>query len=159
LADLYRDQGRYDAALQEYRSVMETHSNANVEHKIAEVLARQGKTQEAIKGFRRALEMDARRPTTCYLLAQPYLRLRRYKEAADYFQRALKLAPVMSEALFGLARAFVGLGRSAEAIEKLEKCLELDPTRTDARNAIERLRGNAASSNCLEPLDGGDESI
>lgn len=131
LADLYRDQGKHEAALREYRSVMDTYQCAEVAHRIGEVLVRSGRHVEAIESFHRALEIDVRRPNTSYAAGMANLHLRRYEAAADCFNKTLQLAPAMTEAVSGLAQAYKGLGKPGAEIAKLKQRLELDPARTE----------------------------
>ncbi len=114
------------------RSVMYWHGYAAM---------RQGKSEEALAYFRRALRF---RPLLWYVdsfetcLADAYLELGRNQEAAAEYQRVLAINPNYTHALYGLARASERLGRRVDARRHYARFLTLwkdaDP---DARDLIE----------------------
>lgn len=101
---------------------------------------RQGRTEEALDIYRRALRM---RPLTWSvepletILADALFDLGRFEEAAAEFRRVLGINPNYARARLGLARSLDALGRTGEARTEYRRFLDLwknaDP---DARDLI-----------------------
>jgi tetratricopeptide (TPR) repeat protein/DNA-binding winged helix-turn-helix (wHTH) protein len=120
------------------RSVMYWHGYAAM---------RQGKSEEALAYFRRALRF---RPLTWYVdsfetcLADAYLELGRNQEAAAEYRRVLAINPHYAHALYGLARASEALGRHDDARQNYARFLTLwktaDPDARDLLEARKRMK-------------------
>ncbi len=104
--DVTRD---YAAALAEYRRALAGLPNdAEVWRRIAFVLPRMGRWDEAIAAYRRAEQLSPRDATLPYIGATlTYLRLHRYAETVGALDRALTLAPDLYSAAFRRAHTFV----------------------------------------------------
>jgi tetratricopeptide (TPR) repeat protein len=110
---------------------------------------RQGKSEEALEYFRRALRF---RPLIWYVdsfetcLADAYLELGRNQEAAAEYRRVLAINPNYAHALYGLARASEALGRRDDARQNYARFLTLwktaDPDARDLIEARRRLQGS-----------------
>lgn len=68
-------------------------SDASVISAVGLILRGQGRWEQALAEFRRARELDLRSYNLNYILADTYLRMRRFEEAESAFQLAATLAP------------------------------------------------------------------
>ncbi len=91
---LYRGYLDYDGALAELEIARRTLPNAaRIPELTAYILRRQGKSEEALQNFERALELDPRNFFTLQQVALSDLILHRYPDAASVLDRALKIKP------------------------------------------------------------------
>jgi tetratricopeptide (TPR) repeat protein len=88
----------------------------------AQNLERQGRLDEAMAEFKRALEADPRMAAAHNALGQHYLRKGLVTKAADEFHSAVLLGPNY-DTCFNLGRAFADLSRYAEAANAFRQCL------------------------------------
>ncbi|MAB80385.1 MAG: hypothetical protein CMJ89_13615 [Planctomycetes bacterium] len=91
-----------------------------------------GETEEALRLWNRALEMDPDSVDTHMALAGGLLDQGFTSRATEHAVRVLELAPELGESHYAYARVLVGQGASEAALDALEHSLELDPRRTDA---------------------------
>jgi tetratricopeptide (TPR) repeat protein len=113
-------------------------------------LSRQGKYQEAIEWYDKALAVD---PNYIYALNGKGVALNnlgKNKEAIEYYDKALRIDPNNVYPLTGKGWAFANLGQYHEAIEYYDKALAVDPNFTYAQNnkkiALEHLSKKKPSS-------------
>lgn len=102
-------------------------------------LAREGKKEEALVLFRRAVESD---PAFAYGwsdLGACLIELGRHAEAAEALVRAADLAPDDYQTLLLLAEAQARAGRFPEARTSLEACRRLDPNGPKTRRLAETI--------------------
>jgi tetratricopeptide (TPR) repeat protein len=92
----------------------------------------EGEKQEAIKAYRRALELDPRRDIARLGLAQLLIHEHYSEEARALFDEVLARNPNNREAMLGLARAQRILGEPEKARALLEAVLAQDPENTKA---------------------------
>jgi tetratricopeptide (TPR) repeat protein len=92
----------------------------------------EGEKQEAMKSYRRALEMDPRRDSVRQDLAQLLVHDHYSEEARALFEVVLARNPNNREAMLGLARAQRTLGESDKARTLLEAVLAQDPENAKA---------------------------
>ena len=142
-------------------------SDANVISAIGLILRGEGRWDAALAEFRRARELDLRSYNQNYILADTYLRMRRFEEAENAFQLAATLAPELPSVHRDLLR--VRLARTQdtvaarEYVERLPRSLspmmkdllnaELAYYRGDFQTALGAWTGNGGS----RPV-GGDGS-
>jgi tetratricopeptide (TPR) repeat protein len=93
-----------------------------------------GRTDEALRLARRALEADTTNPGAQLLLADLLLEAGDHAEALRLARAAVALAPSSSDARYVLARALGAAGEVAEAEAALRQTIELDPD--DASAAV-----------------------
>lgn len=93
-------------------------SDANVISAIGLILRGQGHWEEALTEFRRARELDLRSYNLNYILADTYLRMRRFEEAEGAFQLAATLAPEVPSVHRDLLR--VRLARTMDTVAARE---------------------------------------
>ena len=102
-------------------------------------LARQGRTQEAIDHFNRALELNPHHDEADYNLANALLRLNREDEAIPHYEAALKINPRNTRAHFNLAAVLAHKGRAEEAIVHYNKVLETYPNDPVVHKNLEKI--------------------
>jgi serine/threonine-protein kinase len=84
----------YEQALEEFRLAEKRLPNdSGIARGIGSVHRRQGRFDEAIAGFEKALELDPRNASLAAELAQTYRLVRRYPEADRYCELSISLAP------------------------------------------------------------------
>jgi len=91
---------------------------------VAAVHRRQGRWEEAVAGFKKALDLDPRNANIAYNLASTYRRLRRYEEAVRYHEQSISLAPDQVSAYTAKAAAYRSWNGS---LEKARATLERIP--------------------------------
>lgn len=90
----YHCQLDYDNALKEFNLALELQpNNVDVLHGIASVQRRQGKIEESLQNWIKAVEYDPRSVTTLNELEQTYRLVRKYSDAEQIVDRALALSP------------------------------------------------------------------
>lgn len=92
----------------------------------------EGERQEAIKAYRRALELDPRRDSARQNLAQLLIQDHYSEEARALFEEVVARNPNNREAMLGLARAQRILGEPEKARALLEAVLAQDPENAKA---------------------------
>jgi tetratricopeptide (TPR) repeat protein len=84
----------YDRALEQFRIVQRHQpNNADALLSIGGILRRQGKWEEAVANFERAVELDPRSEVVVSVLGRTYQRMRRYEDAERYSNRLIALNP------------------------------------------------------------------
>ena len=116
------------AAERELRRALELDRNYAAAYQwLAEMLAEQGKTEEADREIRLALEID---PLSLVANGDrgwfSYYR-RDYEQAVRNYRQTLAMDPEFSQAWLGLGLAYAQQGRYAEAVEALERVNGLGP--------------------------------
>ena len=125
-------------------AVAATTPSAAYEFSIAQMERLQGAYDEALAGFRRAVELDPSRPYLRIGFAEFLLQLGREEEAVEMAAAAQRLAPENVEALRLSAQALLRLAeRTPSTIPKardvLEQLRRLDPNDATARVTLGRL--------------------
>ena len=77
--------------------------------------------------IRRALELDARNPTSLILMGRMLLVLKRYAEAEPYLKTASEISPRAFQPLNLLGRSYLALGRLSDAEKAYERAAEFAP--------------------------------
>ena len=131
LAEVMRRQGRYAAAVEQYRRTLALDSNYAKAH-LGLGLANRQQGRPAMESFRRALQSDP-------LLAEAHLGLgresverRRAAEAARHFLQALRVDPDSAEAHLNLGLAQARQGLQEEALEAFRQAAAQDPVSPEA---------------------------
>ncbi len=97
------------------------HSNLSV------VLLDQGKTEEALKEAKRAIDGDSQKPIYHVVYGNALLATGDAKAAIVQYDAATKLRPDYENAYYNLGRAFQKDGQIGEAKAALSEALKLDP--------------------------------
>jgi len=91
------------------------------------VWERHGDAIEALKFWRKVLELDPRRPDVYKSMGWFAMQKGQYEQAIAYWRKALEVAPQMPDMHNSIALALMGLGKQKEAIEELEKDIQISP--------------------------------
>jgi tetratricopeptide (TPR) repeat protein len=88
--------GNLEEAESHYRQALPEKPTAETHNGLGYVLSRQGKTDEAIGEFRKAVEVDPKYTPAYNNLAEALVRQGKLQEAADYYRRSLEQRPTPS---------------------------------------------------------------
>jgi len=91
------------------------------------VYIEQGKVNEAIDDFTKAIELDSHFPQAYAARGTAYLMISRPAKAAEDFNKALQLDPMNATTYVNRARAYMGLQMNKEAEADLDRAVQLDP--------------------------------
>ncbi len=100
---------------------------------------RQGKEDEAIPHYRRAVRLDTNNPLSRHYLAAALMRQGSepaLQEAAREFEKVLSLDPTDAEAMTDLGLVKMKLGKSGDAVAPLEAAVNTAPDRADLRSEL-----------------------
>ncbi len=128
LAVAFVQQGAFGEAESHYRQALPGRPTAETHNGLGYVLARQGRTDEAIAEFRKAIDVDPHFTPAYNNLAGTLAKQGKLEEAADYYRRSLAEKP--SAAVYNALGAVLrGLGKTDEAAEQFAKAKALDSVR------------------------------
>jgi Tfp pilus assembly protein PilF len=119
MTDAEKEQARQQAAQSEKRkqfsAEVKTHFDLGVK------LSDQGKYDEAVEEFGKALEKDPKQPGILSRQAEAYQKLGKNSEALATYQKAIDLNPNDAESLTNMGVIFSKTGQTAEAQEVFKK--------------------------------------
>src|SRR6202521_226253 len=107
--------------------------------RVGAIRLQQGRFDDAVALFRRALKVDGTSADAHQGLAFALTGLERFEDAVRHYEKALTIRPDFAEARNNLGHALQRLGRFEAAIGQYEKALAVDPAYAEAHNNI----GNA----------------
>jgi tetratricopeptide (TPR) repeat protein len=128
-------QGLHDAALREYRQVLEASPRRpGIRFRIGRVyLARAGGDASsadlaaARQAFEQELEIDPSNANAAYELGEMHRKAGDLEQARTRFEQALTHYPGFVQAQVGLARTLIALGRPADALPPLQAAVKAEP--------------------------------
>ncbi|MHC1788936.1 tetratricopeptide repeat protein [Solidesulfovibrio sp.] len=119
------------------RKNMLDRSDIETFNRLGLMLRRQGKWQEAITEYRKALKISPDDPGLYYNMSMAYTEGRQYIEAYQYLDRALSLNPDLwknGEAVcYNIATVYRRYGKKNPALDYLKKALEINPAYEKAK--------------------------
>lgn len=125
------------------RKNMLDRSDIETFNRLGLMLRRQGKWQEAIAEYRKALKISPDDGGLYYNIAMAFTEGRQYIEAYQYLDRALTLSPELwrnGEAVcYNMATVFRRYGKKEQAVEYLKKALDLNPDYAKAKTLLEEI--------------------
>jgi len=128
--------------------------NANARNNLGLALFRAGRTAEAIREYRAALELQPAYPGVLNNLGNALDSSGDPREAIGCYEAALRLEPGFAAAHYNLARALERTGRTPEAIGQFEQALRLEPGRADARCGLgEALARSGRAAEAIEQFE------
>ena len=98
--------------------------------------AREGKTDEAIACFQKALQFNAENPVALQNLGNAYRQKKDWPNAKDALERALALRPDDAESNYSLAMVYAQTDDTDHAYDYLKKALEARPAYPEALNNL-----------------------
>lgn len=134
LGELYERQGVYDKALNSYLLAAALKPQPSLFNNIGRLYFLQGKQNEAIQYFSRALKEDPGFVVARQNLAIAYREIGEHEKAASEWREILKLQPENIEAKIELANVLIDLKRYDEAMELCK-----DVSARDPKNAVVRV--------------------
>lgn len=108
-------------------------------------LLKQGRLEEAIAEFQRAVEVDPNYAAAHFSLAYAYERGERIDEAIAQYQKALELEPGNLLGHNNLGVLYDKKGLYDEAIDAFEQALQIDPSNATVLANLESARKNKAT--------------
>jgi MYXO-CTERM domain-containing protein len=105
---------------------------------VGRIALRQGRKDEAIVLFQRAVQIAPQYSEAYDLLGSTYFAQREYAQAVEYFQRAVNANPYDLNAHFYLGTCWMKLGNFRQAAEQFHTARFVDPTYTQAISAEAR---------------------
>lgn len=143
--DRHLQAGRYDAAEQAFRQMVELAPDSVVAHsKLGAALAQQGRLDEAIAEFAKALSLHPTYAPAYSNLGNAYREKGMLAEALAAYERAVAIDPEYWVAHQNLGVLYKQMGRVGDAVEHFKKATRLS-VRRSAREARKVRRG------CLAP--------
>ncbi|MFZ0907952.1 MAG: tetratricopeptide repeat protein [Candidatus Acidiferrales bacterium] len=100
------------------------------------VSAREGRTDEAVRDFQRALEVDPGYVVALENLGNAYRQQKRWDDAKSALQRAVALSPDDPDANYGLGMVFAQLDDTNRAYDYLQRALSARPDYPEALNNL-----------------------
>jgi Tfp pilus assembly protein PilF len=100
-----------------------------------QVLAKSGKTEEALAEFDRALALDPYNVQALYGRAMLYQGEKHHQQAIADFTAANGLTPQKAEPLLGRATSYLALDKTKEAAADLDEAVQADPNSANAWSA------------------------
>ncbi len=100
------------------------------------IAGREGRNDEAIGYFQKALKLDKDNVIALENLGSAYRAQKRWDEARKALERAASLNPKSAEANYSLAMVFAQTGETGKAYQYLQKALSIRPTYPEALNNL-----------------------
>ncbi len=110
--------------------------NAKHWSNLGAALSDEGRYQEAVTDFSRAIALDDEYPQTRYDLGNAYMAMRRPDLAEAQYEASLRIDPRFYFAYLGLAGADWAQGRKAQAAADLRRSLEIFPDQPQVRKTL-----------------------
>lgn len=105
-------------------------------------LYEQGKYQEAIKCFDKAIKINPDNASACVNKGVALKNLDKYQEAIKCFDQAIKINSADAAIYYNKGVAFEYLGNYQEAIKSYNQALKVNPDYTGAKEAIKKLKNS-----------------
>lgn len=98
--------------------------------------AREGKIDEALPYFQRALELNPNHLVALENLGNAYRQQKKWQEARQILERAVAVGPEDAEANYSLGMVFAQLGDDQQAYDYLQRALKFRPDYPEALNNL-----------------------
>jgi tetratricopeptide (TPR) repeat protein len=129
----YKDLGRIDEAIEEYREALRLNPDlAEAHNNLGLAYYNQGRTDEAIDELKKALGLRPDLVEAHNNLGLAYDSLGRTDEAIDELKKVLRLRPDIATGHYNLGKAYSKKGLTDKAIEEHKKALNLKPDYPEA---------------------------
>jgi len=137
-AQLLLECGDYEQAAEQWRGLLERFPDMAQWHiELGTALKAQGKRDEAIAEFSRAMSVDPRvAAAACFNIGTVRLEQGELEDAADLLREALDADPDMAEAHISLGAVRFGQGNSQEAVKCFRQALQIAPNLVRAHHDL-----------------------
>jgi tetratricopeptide (TPR) repeat protein len=141
LGSVYLEQQKTTGARESFERAIHLQANypgtlPNAWNNLGILAARGGQTDEAIRYFQRALEIDPNHLIALQNLGNAYRQGKRWEDAKSTLQRALQLSPDNAEANYGMGMVFAALNDTELAYKYLGKAIAERPAYPEALNNL-----------------------
>lgn len=136
LADILRKQDKPSEAIRSYLESLQIEEFPEVHVRLGYMLASEGKTEEAIFHFHRALEMLPQLADARVNLGILLVKKGMTEEARKEYLTALRIAPNLAEAHFSLGNLCLREGKLEDARRHLEEAVRVSPEHAGARTNL-----------------------
>jgi tetratricopeptide (TPR) repeat protein len=141
LGSVYLQQQKNPQARESFERAVQLHANypgtkTRAWNNLGILAAREGRTDEAVQNFQRALQIDPGFPIALQNLGNAYRQQKRWMDAQEVLQRALQLSPDNPETNYSLGMVFAQLNDTQHAFEYLQKALASRPAYPEALNNL-----------------------
>jgi tetratricopeptide (TPR) repeat protein len=109
------------------QTLANTDRNYIADNGLADTLMKEGKFDEAITHFQRALQIDPESAEIQNNLGNAFLRKKNWPEAKTAYETALKYQPNLTSALNNLGICLAEMGKPDEALAEFDAALRVDP--------------------------------
>ncbi|HVO85319.1 MAG TPA: tetratricopeptide repeat protein [Syntrophobacteria bacterium] len=116
-----------------------TTNNSRMHNNLANVLARQGKIEEALTHYEEALVIQPNAPQAQSNLGAVLVSMGRVEEGIGHYREALRLDPNLAAVHNNLGVVLAEQGKSEEALRHYLKAIELRPDYAEAHNNLGNL--------------------
>ena len=116
-------------------------ANPDTVFKIAYILQQSGDNEEAIKYYKEALELDKENEYIHNSMASIYRQNGEFTSAKMHLHASLEIDSQNPITYYNYGNLLVDMQRGEEAIEMYAKAIEINPDFNEAKEEIEKLRG------------------
>ena len=127
--------GELEQAESHFRKSIEAHPTAEIYSDLGFVVERQGKTDEAIGLYEKALALDPNCAPAHFNLAVALVRLEEFEKAERHYRAAVQAKPT-AEAYNGLGFVLSRQGKLDEAVVQFREAIRVDPEYAAAYNNL-----------------------
>ena len=136
LVTLYH-QGKFDDVLSRSSQLIKEYPQTFVLHNIIGAISfEKGQKEEAIKHFRKVIELRPHHPHAYNNLGAALIDIGEYEEAKSNLKKAIELQPDYAEAYNNLGNVYKEMEEYNQAISVYEKAIELNPEYYEAYNNL-----------------------
>ena len=141
LASVYLQQQKLDEARKGFERAVQLHPSypgtlPRAWNNLGIIAARQGRTEDAISHFQKALAIDGNYSVALDNLGNAYRQAKQWNEAKNAFGRALASNPGDPEANYGLGMVYAQLDDVQQAYDYLQKAVAARPVYPEALNNL-----------------------
>jgi tetratricopeptide (TPR) repeat protein len=129
IAEVYRQEGNYQAALKEFKQALKIQPNDPVLlNNLGITFASMNEYDEAVSTFQKLVTAHPDFAEGYFNLGNLYLETQRYDAAMDAYRAALKVNPRCVECYVNVGRLNEATGKTQEAIQSYEEALKINPS-------------------------------
>jgi tetratricopeptide (TPR) repeat protein len=137
LGNVFRDEGRMDEAIDQYRAALRVDAaHAPSHNNVGVLLVEQGRVEEAIGHYRAALRVEPDFAEAHFNLGNALRSEGRVGEAVGHYRETLRLEPGFAEAHDNLGQALASEGKLDEAIAHFRDAVHLNPDSAEAHSNL-----------------------